>query len=80
MAFFRDPRHTIGQWTPILSLTILPFLTLAANAWLDVTLFDGVTLGGHPWEVSVIVPAIALLILALNASFMWERTGEIRSV
>ena len=80
MAFFRHADYTIGQWTPILSLTILPFLTLAANAWLDVRLFDGVTLGGHPWEVPVIVFAIALLILALNASIMLERVGEVRSV
>ena len=80
MAFLRHADYTIGQWTPILSLSILPFLTLAANAWLDVRLFDGVTLGGHPWEVPVIVFAIALLILALNASIMFERVGEIRSV
>ena len=80
MAFFREADFTIGQWTPILSLTILPFLTLAANAWLDVTLVDGVTLGGHPWEVPVSVFAIALLILVLNASVMSERVGEIRSV
>lgn len=79
MGFFRHARHTLGQWTPILFLTILPFLTLAANAWLDVTLFDGVTLGGHPWEVPVILFVIALLILALNASFMLERMGEIRA-
>jgi glycerol-3-phosphate acyltransferase PlsY len=79
MGFFRHARHTPGQWTPILFLTILPFLAVAANAWLDVMLFDGATLGGHPWEVPVIVFLIALLILALNASFMLERMGEIRA-
>ena len=79
MGFFRHAHHTLGQWTPILFLTILPFLTLAANAWLDVTMFDGITLGGHPWEVPVIVFVIALLILVLNASFMLERMGELRA-
>jgi glycerol-3-phosphate acyltransferase PlsY len=78
MAFFRHARHTLGQWTPIMFLTILPFLTLAANAWLNVTLFDGVTLGGHPWEVPVIVFVIALLILALNASLLLELLGKTR--
>jgi acyl phosphate:glycerol-3-phosphate acyltransferase len=79
MGFFRTARHTVGQWTPILFLTILPFLTLAANAWLEVTLFVGLKLGGHPWEVPVIVFVIVLFILAINGSFMVERMGEIRS-
>jgi glycerol-3-phosphate acyltransferase PlsY len=79
MRFFRHADHTLGQWTPIMFLTILPFLTLAANAWLDVTLFDGVTLGGHPWEVPVIVLVIALLILALNASLVLEQMGKVRA-
>ncbi|MBN1136263.1 MAG: glycerol-3-phosphate acyltransferase [Anaerolineae bacterium] len=76
MSFFRRARHVLGQWTPILFLTTLPFLTLAVNAWLDVPLFGGVSLGGHPWEVPVIVLAIALFILALNASFMAEQLGR----
>lgn len=79
MRFFRHARHTLGQWTPILFLTILPFLTLAANATLEITLFDGVTLGGHPWEVPVIILLIALFILALNAPFMVERFRNINS-
>lgn len=79
MSFFRQAPHTLGQWTPIMFLSILPFLTLAANAWLEVTLFDGVTLGGHPWEVPVIVFVIALLILALNASFLLGGMAEARA-
>jgi glycerol-3-phosphate acyltransferase PlsY len=79
MVFFRHARHTLGQWTPILFLALLPFLTLAGSAWLDVMLFDGVTLGGHPWEVPVIVFVIALLILALNASFLFVQKGETRA-
>jgi glycerol-3-phosphate acyltransferase PlsY len=79
MGFFRHARHAVGQWTPILFLTILPLFTVAANAWLEVTLFDGLRLGGHPWEVPVIVFVLVLLILAINASFMVERMGEIRS-
>jgi len=78
LAFFRHASHTVGQWTPILFLTILPFFTLAANAWLEVTFFAGLKLGGHPWEVPVIVFAIVLLILSINASFMVDRMGEIR--
>ena len=79
MAFFRHARHTVGQWTPILFLTILPFFTLAVNAWLEVPLFAGLKLGGHPWEVPVIVFAIVLLDLAINFSFMGDRLGEIRA-
>jgi glycerol-3-phosphate acyltransferase PlsY len=79
MIFFRHAAHTLGQWTPVMFLTILPFLTLAANAWLDLTLFDGVTLGGHPWDVPVIVFVIALLLLGLNASFMLKQMGEARA-
>ena len=78
LAFFRHASHTVGQWTPILFLTILPFFTLAANAWLEVTFFAGLKLGGHPWEVPVIVFAIVLLILSFNASFMVDRMGEVR--
>jgi glycerol-3-phosphate acyltransferase PlsY len=76
MLFFRQARHTVGQWTPILFLIILIVLTFAATAWLDVRLFFGLTLGGHPWEVPVIVFAIVFLILALNASFLMNRMGE----
>ena len=79
MGFFRHARHTVGQWTPILFLTIMPFFTLAVNALLDVPFFVGLKLGGHPWEVPVIVFAIVLLDLAINFSFMGDRMGEIRS-
>lgn len=79
MSFFRQARHTLGQWTPILFLVILPFLTLGVNAWLDVPLFGGITLGGHPWDVPMAVLGIALFVLALNASFMAERLAEIRT-
>jgi glycerol-3-phosphate acyltransferase PlsY len=79
MAFFRHASHTLGQWTPIMFLSILPFLALATNAWLDVRLFEGVTLGGHPWEVPIIVLVIALLILALNASLLVGVVGEARA-
>jgi glycerol-3-phosphate acyltransferase PlsY len=78
MAFFRHKPHTLGQWTPVMFLSLLPFLATAANAWLDVALFDGITLGGHPWEVPVIVFVLALLILAINASFLFGGMGEAR--
>jgi len=79
MRFFRHARHTLGQWTPILFLTILPFLTLGANAWLDLPLFGGVTLGGHPWAVPIIVLVITLFVLALNAPFMVKQLAEMRA-
>lgn len=76
MSFFRHARHTVGQWTPILFLTILPFFTLAANAWLEVRFFFGLTLGGHPWEVPFIVFAIVLFVLMINASFLTGGMAE----
>jgi glycerol-3-phosphate acyltransferase PlsY len=79
MLFFRRASYTLGQWTPIMFLTILPFLTLATNHWLSVELAPGITLGGHPPDVPIIVFVIALYILAFNASLMAEKVGEIRA-
>lgn len=79
MIFFRHRRHVLGQWTPVMFVTILPFLTLAVNAWIDVPLFAGVSLGGHPWHVPVLVLAIALAILALNFSLMADKVEEVRA-
>ena len=57
-------------------LISLHFLTLAATSLLDVRLVMGLKRGAHRWEVPVIVFAIVLLILGINASFLVNGLGE----
>jgi glycerol-3-phosphate acyltransferase PlsY len=70
MALGRRVRFPMGQWTPILFVTLTPFLTLALNWAVRVPLWGRVSLGGHPWWVVAGTFAISFFILAMNWSFL----------
>jgi acyl-phosphate glycerol 3-phosphate acyltransferase len=63
-------RFPMGQWTPILFVTLTPFLTLALNWAVRVPLWGRVSLGGHPWWVVAGTFAISFFILAMNRRFL----------
>ena len=63
-------RFPLGQWTPILFVTLTPFLTLALNWAVRVKLWGRVTLGGHPWWVVAGTFATSLFVLAMNLRFL----------
>ena len=58
-------RFPMGQWTPILFVTLTPFLTLALN-WVRVPLWGRVSIGGHPWWVVVGTFVFSLFIMVMN--------------
>ena len=60
-------RHPLGQWTPIIFVTLTPLLTLALN-WVRLPLWGRLSLGGHPWWEVAGTFAISFFILAMN----WE--------
>jgi acyl-phosphate glycerol 3-phosphate acyltransferase len=62
-------RFFMGQWTPILFVTLTPFLTLAFN-WLRVPLRGRVSIGGHPWWVLAGTFLTSLFVLAMNWKFL----------
>ena len=65
MVFFRNVKYSIGRYTPILFITMVPFLTLALNWTMHVPLFLHVSIGGHPWPIlaGVFMNSISLLLL-----------------
>jgi len=77
MLFIKRVRFRIGQWVPILFIALTPFVTLILNSLVDLPLFSGRTLGGHPWYVLVIAFVLSFFILGMNFSFMGHRLREI---
>lgn len=80
MLFIKRVRFPIGQWVPILFIALTPFVTLILNFFVDLPLFAGRTLGGHPWYVLVIAFALSFFILGMNFAFMGDRLREIEGV
>jgi acyl-phosphate glycerol 3-phosphate acyltransferase len=68
--FIRGMRFRVGQGVPILFVAAIPFVTLILNFFVQVHLFAGRSLGGHPWYVIVIVFLLSLFIIGMNASFV----------
>jgi len=63
-------RFPMGQWTPILFVTLTPFLTLALNWVVRVPLWGRVSIGGHPWWVVAGTFLTSLFVLAMNLRFL----------
>jgi acyl-phosphate glycerol 3-phosphate acyltransferase len=78
MSFRRRVRFAMGQWTPIIFVTITPFLTLALNRVWYLPLGGNWSVGGHPWYLLVALFAISLFVLAMNLQFMRRRAQEVR--
>jgi glycerol-3-phosphate acyltransferase PlsY len=78
MSFRRRVRFPLGQWTPILFVTIAPFITLALNRAVHLRLGRYWSIGGHPWHLLVALFATSIFILSMNLEFMKRRAREIR--
>jgi hypothetical protein len=59
----------MGQWTPILFVTLTPFLTLALN-WVRVPLWGHVSIGGHPWWVLAGTFLTSFFVMGMNLRFL----------
>lgn len=71
--FLRNMEYKFGRWTPILSVVICPFLTLALNYVVDVPLFAHLSIGGHPWYILVGAFGVSLFMLGMNVPFLLQR-------
>ena len=68
--FFRKVPYSIGRWTSVLFILIVPFLTLGLNRVVDIPLFAHWRIGAHRWFVLVGVAAISLFLIVLNYPFL----------
>jgi glycerol-3-phosphate acyltransferase PlsY len=68
--FLKRLRFRVGQGVPILFVTITPFATLILNFFVDLPLFAGRSLGGHPWYILVIAFLLSFFILGMNVPFV----------
>jgi acyl phosphate:glycerol-3-phosphate acyltransferase len=78
--FFKKVKFKYGQWTPIMFVTITPFLTLGLNYIVDISLFAHISIGGHPFTVLAGAFAMSFLILFFNISFLGNRAEEYREI
>jgi glycerol-3-phosphate acyltransferase PlsY len=70
MLFLRRVRYRLGQGVPLLFVSMTPFVTLLLKFFLDLPLFGGRSLGGHPWYIVVIVFSLSLFVVGMNFSFV----------
>ncbi|UCF96360.1 MAG: glycerol-3-phosphate acyltransferase [Spirochaetaceae bacterium] len=70
LLFIRGVRFRVGQGVPILFVSITPFATLVLNFFVDLPLFAGRSLGGHPWYILVIAFVLSFFIIGMNSSFV----------
>jgi glycerol-3-phosphate acyltransferase PlsY len=68
--FIRGVQFRLGRWIPIMFVAIAPFLTLAVNLFVSVPLGAHLSLGGHPWSVTVGVFATSIVVLFFNARLL----------
>lgn len=68
--FIKGVRFRVGQGVPILFVSMTPFMTLVLSFFIDLPLFAGRSLGGHPWYVLVIAFGLSLFIIGMNFSFV----------
>ena len=80
LLFFRKAKRIFAQWTPIMFVTIAPFLTLAINHRINIPLFAHISFGGHPDSVPVGALILSLLILSMNLTFLKQRKQEMNFI
>jgi glycerol-3-phosphate acyltransferase PlsY len=83
LGLFRHKGLWLTQWTPILFITLTPFVTLVVNLNVNLTIWKGISLGGHPWTVIAGCFALSLMMMGLNIRLLaakmtgknWEKTS-----
>lgn len=77
---FRKATYKFSQWTPVMFITLTPFLTLASSLFLDIPLFAHVSLGGHLPSVIGGTFVLSLMLLGINMRFMKQRKSELEVI
>lgn len=72
--FFRKEKYSVGRWTSVFFVLLVPFLTLALNYLFEIPLFAHLTFGGHPWFILTGVFATSLFLLFINYPFLKKAT------
>ncbi len=80
LIFLKNVKFKCGQWTPIMFVTILPFLTLLTSLTVDIPLFAHISIGGHPAVVIAGAFILSFTILGLNIGFMRSRAKELKEL
>jgi glycerol-3-phosphate acyltransferase PlsY len=80
LLFFKKVQYKYGQWTPIMFVTLTPFMTLLTTLTLDIPLFAHISIGGHPWSIVAGSFVLSFTILGLNINFMRSRADELKSI
>lgn len=78
LLFLKNVRYKYGQWTPIMFVTLTPFVTLLTTLAMDIPLFAHISIGGHPWSVLIGTFVLSFTILGLNVGFMRSRAEELK--
>ncbi len=78
--FFNKVKFKYGQWTPIMFVTLTPFLTLGLNYFINIPLFAHISIGGHLPAVLAGSFAMSFLILFFNVSFLGKRMDEYKDI
>lgn len=78
--FFKKVKFKYGQWTPIMFVTLTPFLTLGLNYIINIPLFLHISIGGHLPSVLGGTFAMSFLILFFNISFLGKRAEEYKEI
>ena len=66
LTFMRKKGNWLTQWSPIFFITLTPFLTMILNFFVDIPVWKGISLGGHPWTVVIGCFTLSLMMLGLN--------------
>lgn len=77
---FKKVKFRMGRWTPIMFVTVCPFITLATTLWIDIPLFAHISIGGHSWGMVAGVFVMSLTLLALNLTLMKDRGTELADI
>jgi len=68
--FLKRIRFRVGQGVPILFVSITPFVTVLLSYIVDLPLFAGRSLGGHPWYIPAITFLLSFFVLGMNIRFV----------
>jgi glycerol-3-phosphate acyltransferase PlsY len=66
LTFMRSKGNWLTQWSPIFFITLTPFLSMILNFFINIPVWKGISLGGHPWTVIAGCFALSLMMLGLN--------------
>jgi glycerol-3-phosphate acyltransferase PlsY len=76
-AFLPRAQYKFGRWVPTFFAVLAPILAVTGSAVMNVPVWPGVMIGGHPWYVHACVVAICLFGISVNLPIL---VAEVRKV